>query len=311
MIEQFKLFSIYLFSLIITLTLKSYSNLYFNNSLLENLLSQFIFINILFIFSISYNNPSVIDLGWATVGILLIISNIINGRINYSQIFSNLNIQEIIVILGGLSLILIYSIRHNMLYLKNFKGFQKENMDFRYKEYEEKEIFKNFKVGFLIFNYLCLHIFPHIWLTLTYQPVFDSIEYIMNKNSINNFYFTTLSCILSFSAILLETIADNQLKHFKIKRKMKETYTNVINNGLWKYCRHPNYLGEILFYISLFLMNFFVTNLVGKNLLGLISLIFLFIFYSIPVMEKKLTQQYKEEYIKYKNSVFCLIPYLI
>ena len=52
-------------------------------------------------------------------------------------------------------------------------------------------------------------------------------------------------------AVTLELISDNQLWKFK---KNKDNKNKFIKTGLWSYSRHPNYLGEILFWWGIFFM---------------------------------------------------------
>ena len=54
---------------------------------------------------------------------------------------------------------------------------------------------------------------------------------------------------LGVTAIALEATADNQLRRFRQSNPPPEA---ILDTGLWSLCRHPNYLGEILFWWSLF-----------------------------------------------------------
>ena len=56
---------------------------------------------------------------------------------------------------------------------------------------------------------------------------------------------------------LLELVSDLNMIRFKKIRKSKE---EIINVGLWKYSRHPNYLGEIIFWYGVALV-FILSNL--------------------------------------------------
>ena len=58
-------------------------------------------------------------------------------------------------------------------------------------------------------------------------------------------------------AIILEMISDNQLWKFK---KDNSNSGKFIASGLWQYSRHPNYLGEILFWWGIFLMTLSIDN---------------------------------------------------
>ena len=90
---------------------------------------------------------------------------------------------------------------------------------------------------------------------------------------------------------LINLIADNQRRNFR-----KKVINQTIKTGLWKYSRHPNYFGEVTFWAGCY-----ITSLsIGFNIftiLGLIGMILLFNFYSVPKMEQKLLKNkidYKE-----------------
>ena len=55
--------------------------------------------------------------------------------------------------------------------------------------------------------------------------------------------------IAAFGA-LFETIADAQMARYKATRTAQDT---VMNRGLWRYSRHPNYFGEAVFWWGLWI----------------------------------------------------------
>ena len=63
---------------------------------------------------------------------------------------------------------------------------------------------------------------------------------------------------ISICAVILQIIADKQMRDFKknILNKNK-----IMNLGLWKYSRHPNYLGEVMFWIGLYVIALSVDDL--------------------------------------------------
>ncbi len=118
-------------------------------------------------------------------------------------------------------------------------------------------------------------------------------------------------------ALIVETIADEQLALFreekeKLRNKEGTVGSRVIYIGLWKYLRHPNYFGEVLYFFSLL---FFVLGLrweiIRINFIGFFAMASIFIFYSVPAMENYLLNRYKEEYVRYRQKVKNrLIPLL-
>jgi len=121
-----------------------------------------------------------------------------------------------------------------------------------------------------------------------------------------------LAGIIIFAiGLIVESIADRQKSLFKRNVKNKERW---INTGLWKYSRHPNYLGEMLVWIGVCL--FVLPGLVGiDKWLALISPLFiivLLLFVSgIPLLEKSANKKWgkNKEYLAYKKNTPSLIPY--
>jgi len=117
----------------------------------------------------------------------------------------------------------------------------------------------------------------------------------------------TLIFVIGFS---IEIISDQQKTTF---RKMQRD--GFINTGLWKYSRHPNYLGEILIWIGITFLS--INVLTGWQYLTLISPVFVALLLikisGIPMLEKKSDAKWGHltEYQNYKNQTAVLIPNII
>ena len=118
--------------------------------------------------------------------------------------------------------------------------------------------------------------------------------------------------ILWITGLLIESIADWQKYKFSVNLKNKGKW---IESGLWKYSRHPNYLGEMKVWIGVYLIVF--NSLTTKSqLVGLISPLFivgLLMFVSgIPILEKNADKRWGKDksYVAYKarTSVLFLLP---
>ena len=83
----------------------------------------------------------------------------------------------------------------------------------------------------------------------------------------------------------------------------------VINIGLWKYSRHPNYFGEIIIWFGVALILLTSNINYWYFVYGALVNLLMFIFISIP-MEEKHMKEYKptiNEYID-STSMLLLLP---
>ena len=88
---------------------------------------------------------------------------------------------------------------------------------------------------------------------------------------------------LGLFAAGLELAADEQRRAFAAAKPGA-----LMDVGLWAWCRHPNYLGEILFWVSLWLFGVAAApSAVLWTALGPLSITCLFAFASIPLMETR------------------------
>lgn len=115
--------------------------------------------------------------------------------------------------------------------------------------------------------------------------------------------FPTL--LVTTGAIWLETRADIELNDFRRIRRSREEF---LTTGIWGWCRHPNYLGEIGFWVGLFIFGYAAQSDASNYIAtGPLVMILLFLFVSIPMIDKKLTAD-KPGYEKHKQSTLALIP---
>ncbi|KRX02028.1 hypothetical protein PPERSA_07673 [Pseudocohnilembus persalinus] len=105
----------------------------------------------------------------------------------------------------------------------------------------------------------------------------------------------------------LETIADFQKLFFKLDERNKGKF---IDQGLWSYSRHPNYLGEFTLWVAIFI--FCVPNLEGFEFFSALSPIFIIVLISfisgIPLQEEQADKRWGTlpEFQLYKKRTWVL-----
>lgn len=113
--------------------------------------------------------------------------------------------------------------------------------------------------------------------------------------------------VIAFLGIMLEAIADFQ--KFVFKRRHPDQF---MKKGLWRIVQHPNYLGEILVWIGLFVSSIpYVSWYLAIVSPLWITLLLVFIS-GIPILQKKWAKKYGDdpEFRNYQSRTARLIPYL-
>lgn len=109
------------------------------------------------------------------------------------------------------------------------------------------------------------------------------------------------------SGFCFEVIADRQKTRFRSKNPGR-----FVHDGLWAWSRHPNYFGEIVLWIGIFVMA--SSTLRGWQWVTLISPLFVIVLLTrisgIPILEKQADERWGdlESYRRYKQSTPVLIP---
>ena len=126
---------------------------------------------------------------------------------------------------------------------------------------------------------------------------------------INNYFYCGLAVFLI--GFIVEIVADNQKTKFRSNPKNKDKF---INSGLWKFSRHPNYMGEILLWLGISIIS--LSSLEGLELATLISPFFTYLLLvyvsGIRILEYNGDKKWGhlESYKIYKKNTPRLIGFL-
>lgn len=122
---------------------------------------------------------------------------------------------------------------------------------------------------------------------------------------------TIIGIVIFLIGFTIEIIADSQKTKFRANDDNKDKF---ISSGLWKYSRHPNYLGEIILWLGISLIS--LSSLEGFQYVTLISPIFTYLLLvnvsGINLLEKSGDKKWGklESYKKYKEKTPRLIWFL-
>jgi steroid 5-alpha reductase family enzyme len=155
-------------------------------------------------------------------------------------------------------------------------------------------------------NFFWLRAYFSIFMTQGLLMFIVSAPIIVSSLSDNIFskWLILLGAIFWTFGFIIESVADRQLTSFI---RTKDSKTKILQTGLWKYSRHPNYFGELIQWWSIGIIALSATNgYIG--LIGPAVLTYLIVFVSgIPLTEKRYSNnpEYKA-YQKRTNAIFIL-----
>lgn len=232
----------------------------------------FVYMNFWYLISLIKKRNDIADIAWGLGFILLSWSSaFLSQNFGYRSILANL-----LVTIWGLRLTL-------HIYQRNHK----KTEDYRYLSFK--------------YPYFQVYILQGILLYLTVFPVL-----FINKNSIYFFgILDVLGLIIWIIGFYFEAVGDAQLKKFVQNPKNKG---KIIQSGLWRYSRHPNYFGEVTQWWGIFLFALSIPT--GfQTIIGPITITVLLLFVSgIPLLEKKYANNSEFQIYKSKTSKFFPLP---
>jgi steroid 5-alpha reductase family enzyme len=235
-----------------------------------------------FIFSVYKKNSSVYDAYWSVIPFYFVLqwflnSYIVWGAAEYLTAFS----------------ISFWSWRLTHNWYRSWTGWDHE--DWRYVNFRNQ-----FGKLFPLINFSAIHLYPTLIVFLSMTGLFflfDGAEKEINSLII-------IGNIIAIIGTFFELFADNTLYHYR--NKVDRVKGSSIREGLWKYSRNPNYLGEILFWIGLAIVGFGASAPLWTGL-GALGMLLMFIFASIPLKEAR-QMKTRTDFETYKKEVSMLIP---
>lgn len=174
-----------------------------------------------------------------------------------------------------IAIVCVWGARLTMNQLARWQGLRHE--DFRYLELREKA-----GLGYWPLSFTGIHLMPTIWVFLGLLPTHAALAGLGRPwNAVD-----WLACAVAGGAVILEATADQQLRSFMRTRRDRAA---VLDSGVWRWCRHPNYLGEVLFWWGLWLSGVAAApSLAWTTLVGPLAITALFVFVSVPWMDRRM-----------------------
>lgn len=229
-----------------------------------------------FVFSLIFRNASVYDPYWSVQPIVILVAFAI-GRA--------MTLERILLLIA----VCFWGIRLTANWAYTFHGLT--HQDWRYTMLKEK-------TGFFypIINFLGIHMVPTL---IVYGCTVPAVYAFLHEGAWNA--GSVIFFCLSVGAAVLQGTADIQMHRFR-----KHRTGTFIRTGLWKYARHPNYLGEILMWWGVALAVVCVYPNAWYLCAGAAANTVLFLVVSIPMADNR--QSAKPGFAEYKKQTRMLLP---
>ena len=229
-----------------------------------------------FVFSLLFDNASVYDPYWSAQPIVILVAFAIGKRLTVVRILL-------------LAAVIFWGVRLTANWAYTFQGLA--HQDWRYTMLKEQT-----GVFYPFVNFTGIHMVPTLVVYACVLPAAYAFLYDGAWNVRTVFF----SC-LSVGAALMQGIADYQMHRFQ-----KHGEGVFIRDGLWRYSRHPNYLGEILMWWGVALSVISVFPRAWYLGAGALANTLLFLFVSIPLADGH--QARKAGFEEYKSQTRKLLP---
>lgn len=194
-----------------------------------------------------------------------------------------------------LALVAAWGLRLTWNCLRRWRSLGEE--DFRYREIRAR-------AGRLYWpaSLLSIHLLPTAWVFLGLLPIYPALT--MRGRPVGA--VDALAALVAGGGIALEAAADRQLRRFLSSRRDPAA---VLGEGLWALCRHPNYLGEILFWWGLWLFGLAADPAWAWTATGPVAITLLFVLVSAPWMDRRMLARHPA-FAERMASVSALVPRL-
>ncbi|HEX9050400.1 MAG TPA: DUF1295 domain-containing protein [Anaeromyxobacter sp.] len=235
-----------------------------------------------FAFSVRHDNSSIYDPYWSVAPVPI------------ALYWASLGGADRLRRAWVLAIVLAWAARLTANQLARWGGLHDE--DFRYAELRARS-----GRGYWPLSLVGVHLMPTAWVFLGLLPIFPALAGPARPWSA----LDLAAVVVTGGAVLLEATADAQLRRFVRRRRDPAA---VLDGGVWALCRHPNYLGEILFWWGLWLSGVAAAPGRAWAIAGPVAITLLFVLVSVPWMDRRMASRHPA-WAERLRSAPALVPW--
>jgi steroid 5-alpha reductase family enzyme len=236
---------------------------------------------VIFIWSRSLNNSSMYDAYWSVVPPAVAVYFVVVADAGAN------GARQVLV----LTVVWLWALRLTGNWARGWPGLHHE--DWRYVE------MRSGKAPYWISSLFALHLFPTVQVYLGCLALYPAL--VTSSSPVG--VLDVIATVMAASGVVFELVADEQLRSFNRTKSPGD----VCDEGIWAWSRHPNYLGEMLFWWGLWLFALAADAAWWWTVVGPLAMTAMFLGASIPMMERRSLTR-RPAYAAYAERTPLLVP---
>lgn len=189
----------------------------------------------IWIFSVLNDNSSIYDPYWVIAPPFLALAmKTVDGQ----GLAGEWSARQVCIVLA----FALWAVRYHTMYAWTGWRTGLEHEDWRY------ESMRSAPLPYWLNSLLGMHLFPTLLVYFAFVPA--ALILVMPPAAQTPLgFWDAIGMAGALAAVAIELVSDEQLRRFRESKTYAEG--GALRAGLWKFSRHPNYFGEVLFWLSM------------------------------------------------------------
>lgn len=196
--------------------------------------------------------------------------------------------RQVLVMVG----VLVWAIRLTSNWVRDWPGLAHE--DWRYANMRASS-----PLPWPATSFLGVHLFPTLQVYLGCLALWPAL----GASSASLGVVDVVALVVMVGGAALEFVADEQMRRFRGVKQPGQ----IMQSGLWSRCRHPNYLGEILFWVGVWIAALGADLSWWWTVVGPAAMLGMFLGASIPMLDRR-SMESRPGYDAVVASLPALLP---
>ena len=236
---------------------------------------------VIYVWSLAIDNGSMFDAWWSVLPPAAAV---------WLAVAHGAGVPDLRIVLV-LVVVWVWAVRLTSNWVRDWPGLQHE--DWRYLDLYTKGPKALISLG-------AVHLFPCFVVFLGSLPLVPSLVWGTRAVGVLDW----IALAIGVAAAVIEFVADEQMRRFA----RTKTPGAVMDRGLWRWSRHPNYFGEILFWWSLWLFAVSAAPAWWWTVIGPLAMVAMFLSASIPMLDDR-SRARRPGYAAYEARTSVLVPW--